>query len=197
MSVQEKAESKVIVLDVPITVYGNELTEVTMRLPKVLDQRMAEDLSNGSDTSADIQLYMRLCDIPEEAVHQLVESDYLRLNEAYRDFIQAKIIPEELEEALEVYAHTYEIPLEFPIKVKDAQYSALTMRRPTVKDMDKIESQSRKNMPEFKKAIFRYARLCGVSVTVIESLAMKDLVKLYRTYTNFLYPKSTFETSEG
>lgn len=78
-----------IKLDHPIAVDGVEVTELTLRRPKVRDVRAA-DKSSGSDGAREIRLFANLCEQTPAAMEELDMADYLKIQEAYQDFLSPK-----------------------------------------------------------------------------------------------------------
>ena len=75
-----------IKLNYPLTVDGKEVTEISMRRPKVKDQRNAEK-SATDDAGREISLFSALTGINPEDLEELDMADYTRLQEAYRSFL--------------------------------------------------------------------------------------------------------------
>ena len=72
-------------LQYPVTHAGIEYTELTMRRCKVVDRRIAMK-AGGTAADQEVRLFANLCGIPEEAMNELDEVDYGRLQEAFVGF---------------------------------------------------------------------------------------------------------------
>lgn len=87
---------------------------------------------------------------------------------------------------------TEEISLDFPVVHQGVTHDELTMRRPTIRDILKIErmeSEDKRHKQErcdLEKAIETYASLCDVSPQVIEQMATCDFKRLDKAYEDFL-----------
>lgn len=75
------------------------------------------------------------------------------------------------------------ITLKLPITVAGAAYTALTMRRPKVRDMLTAE---RAGGNDAEREIRTFANLCEVSPEVIEELDLADYQQLQQAYRGFL-----------
>ena len=70
---------------------GKEISEITLRRPKVRDRlavdRLAVDRSNLSDAEKEVQLIANLSDVPREAIEELDLADYSKIQKALSDFL--------------------------------------------------------------------------------------------------------------
>ncbi len=76
----------VITLDVPITVDGAEVQQLTMRRPKVGDQ-MRHHQDDGMTAEGTARMYADLCMIKYEDVLAIDLIDYPKVGEAYESFL--------------------------------------------------------------------------------------------------------------
>lgn len=75
----------VITLLYPVTVDGTAYTTLTMRRPKVRDERDAR--RGGSDpVDQELRLFGNLCEVGPNVMEELDAADYERIQEAYFDF---------------------------------------------------------------------------------------------------------------
>ena len=63
---------------------GRTVSSLTMRRPKVRDERVAED-----EADQEIALFANLCEVSPDTVHELDMADYRKLQEAFVGFIGA------------------------------------------------------------------------------------------------------------
>lgn len=70
----------------PITVDGVSVQVLTLRPPKVRDMLLV-DKSTQSDAEKETHLFAHLCEIPPEAILELYMADYVKLQNAYQDFL--------------------------------------------------------------------------------------------------------------
>ena len=77
--------SATVKLDHPVTVDGVEHTSITIRRPKVRDERDAKR-GGGSDGEAEIKLFANLCEVTPEVIEEMDAADFDRLQDAYFDF---------------------------------------------------------------------------------------------------------------
>lgn len=75
-----------IELDFPVTVGGQEYKSLTMRRPKVRDQKAAEK-GAASDADAETMLFANLCDVPPEVIDELDMLDYAKVQKEYKGFL--------------------------------------------------------------------------------------------------------------
>ena len=75
-----------IPLDHPVTVHGQEYSQVRMRRPKARDSRDAQRPGEGSAHS-EIRLFTSLCDVPLEVIEEMDMADYGALQDTYRGFL--------------------------------------------------------------------------------------------------------------
>lgn len=80
----------------PIKIDGKEISEITLRRPKVRDRlavdrlavdRLAVDRSNLSDAEKEVQLNANLSDVPREAIEELDLADYSKIQKVLSDFL--------------------------------------------------------------------------------------------------------------
>lgn len=75
-----------IKLEHPVEAEGRTIAELTMRRPKVRDERDARRVAGASDEEHEIVLFANLCQIAPETIHEMDLADYARLQEAFSDF---------------------------------------------------------------------------------------------------------------
>lgn len=75
-----------IKLDYPVTVEGTEYKELTMRRPKVKDQKAA-DKASGSDADKETMLFANLCEVPPAVIDELDMLDYGKVQKEYSGFL--------------------------------------------------------------------------------------------------------------
>jgi len=75
-----------------------------------------------------------------------------------------------------------DIPLDFPITIDGVEQSALTMRRPKVRDVTISNSRS---MSDEEKTKVIYSRLCGIPPQSIVELDLADFGKLNEAFADF------------
>lgn len=80
------ATTAVITLSRPLTVAGNELTELNMREPTVYDKILMEK-EKGVATERESIMIARLCDLEAKDLHPLPAYDYEQLVEAFNRFL--------------------------------------------------------------------------------------------------------------
>ena len=73
----------------PVEADGRTIKVLTMRRPKVRDDRDARRAGGSDDAEREIVLLANLCDVAPETVHDLDLADYRRLQDAYVGFFQA------------------------------------------------------------------------------------------------------------
>lgn len=78
--------SEIIKLTKPAKISGVEVHELTMRAPKVRDMLLA-DKKGGGAAEREINLFAVLCEVTAEEIEELEMKDYLKLQEAYQDFL--------------------------------------------------------------------------------------------------------------
>ncbi len=75
------------------------------------------------------------------------------------------------------------ITLQHPVTLDGLQTTALTMRRPKVRDMLSADKQGG---TDAQKEIRTFANLCEVTPSVIEELDLADYQALQKAYQGFL-----------
>lgn len=75
-----------ITLNYPVTVDGQQYNSLTMRRPKVRDQKAAEKGSE-SDADAETLLFANLCEVPPAVIDGLDMYDYAKVQGVYRGFL--------------------------------------------------------------------------------------------------------------
>lgn len=87
----EKTAAKKVKLEFPVEVDGEKITELTMRRPKVRDQRAASKQcgSSGLDVDLEPQLFANLCEVDIKVLDELDMLDYGKLQDAYRGFLSS------------------------------------------------------------------------------------------------------------
>ena len=83
------AKTTTIELKYPVTVDGTEISQLTMRNPKVSDM-LAGEKGGGSDVKKEIRTFAHLCEISPETIEELYGADYLALQKAYKNFLSPK-----------------------------------------------------------------------------------------------------------
>ena len=71
-----------------IKVDGIEVSELTLRRPKVRD-RLAVERSNFSDAEKEVNLIANLAEIPKDAIEDMDLADYSEVQKALSDFLLA------------------------------------------------------------------------------------------------------------
>ena len=77
---------KKIELDYPVTVGGKEIKQITMRRPKVIDQKAANK-SATTDEDRETVLFANLCEVSPEIIDELDMLDYQKVQETYTGFL--------------------------------------------------------------------------------------------------------------
>ena len=75
-----------ITLDHPLTIDGKQVSELSMRRPKVKDQRNAEKAA-ADDAGREIHLFSALTGVNPEDLEELDMADYVKLQRQYSDFL--------------------------------------------------------------------------------------------------------------
>jgi hypothetical protein len=70
----------------PITLGGEEYTQLTLRRPKVRDM-LGVDKQGGSDAEKEVRIFANLCEVPPSVIEELDLADYQALQGAYQDFL--------------------------------------------------------------------------------------------------------------
>ncbi len=78
--------SEVVKLQYPITVDGQEVTEIALRRPKVRDMLAVEKLE-GSEGARELRLLANLAELPPETLEELDVADYQALQQVYAGFL--------------------------------------------------------------------------------------------------------------
>ena len=81
--------TKTIELKYPITVDGAEISQLSMRNPKVSDM-LAGEKGGGTDAKKEIRTFANLCEVSPETIEELYGADYLALQKAYKNFLSPK-----------------------------------------------------------------------------------------------------------
>jgi hypothetical protein len=76
----------VVKLANPIKIDGKNVSEITLRRPKVRD-RLIVERSNASDAEKEVQLIANLAELPIEAIEDIDLADYARLQKALSGFL--------------------------------------------------------------------------------------------------------------
>lgn len=77
--------SATITLEYPVTHQGTEYTSLTMRRPKVRDEK-ASRRGSTEPVEQELRLFANLCEVAPEVVDELDLGDYKRLQDAFRNF---------------------------------------------------------------------------------------------------------------
>ena len=72
-------------LEYPVTVDGTTYTTLTMRRPKVRDERDARR-DGGGPVDQELRLFGNLCEVAPAVMEELDAADYDRLQDVYFDF---------------------------------------------------------------------------------------------------------------
>lgn len=75
-----------ITLKWPVTFEGREVTELTMRPPKVGEQ-LKIIAEKGTDEEKEVRFFAALCNVPVELIQELILGDYKRLQGAFATFL--------------------------------------------------------------------------------------------------------------
>ena len=79
---------KTITLEYPVMVDGTTHTTLTMRRPRVRDERDARR-GGGDAVDQELRLFGNLCEVAPGVMEALDAADYDRLQDAYFDFFPA------------------------------------------------------------------------------------------------------------
>jgi hypothetical protein len=79
-----------ITLDEPIKIDGVLIHELSLRRPRVRDLLIASK-KETSESEREVNLIANLAEIPAEAVKDLDMRDYLKIQEALKDFLSPEI----------------------------------------------------------------------------------------------------------
>lgn len=79
---------KKIKLDNPIKVDGVEVSEISLRQPKVRDL-LVSGKKNVSEEEKEVNLIANLAEIPVDSVEDLDLRDYLKIQDWLKDFLSA------------------------------------------------------------------------------------------------------------
>ena len=85
--------SQTVTLEHPFDHQGTTYTSLTMRRPKVRDEKAARRVAKD-DAEREIRLLANLCEVVPEVIEELDLADYRALQEAFTGFF-----PEESEQA--------------------------------------------------------------------------------------------------
>ncbi|WP_321367920.1 phage tail assembly protein [uncultured Desulfuromusa sp.] len=80
---------RTIVLDYPVTVDGEEITQLEMRRGKARDQVTAQ---KGCESNAEmeIKLFANLCEVQLEVIEELDMADYGEVQKVYSGFLSRR-----------------------------------------------------------------------------------------------------------
>ena len=78
-----------ITLSHPVEADGRTISTLTMRRPKVRDERDARRIAGDNEADREIALLANLCEVAPETIHELDLGDYRRLQNAFMGFFQA------------------------------------------------------------------------------------------------------------
>lgn len=81
------SESGKIKLKYPFKHAGMELTEITLRRPKVKDYLTAKKVGGNDDSEAEIALFASLTGVEPNVLEELDMLDYKKLQEVYQGFL--------------------------------------------------------------------------------------------------------------
>ena len=85
--------SKTVPLEYPFTHDGTEYTELTMRRPKVRDDKAARRAEKNA-ADQECRLFANLCEITPAVIEELDLADYKRLQDAFTGFFPAVGVPD-------------------------------------------------------------------------------------------------------
>lgn len=77
--------TKIVTLDYPVTVDGEEIKTLTMRRPKARDQ-IGMERAGPSAAAREVQLFADLCGVKVDVIHEMDLTDYDKLQDAYTGF---------------------------------------------------------------------------------------------------------------
>lgn len=149
---------------------NQEIESLSIRRPIVNDTIIAEKLSEGERGVMFISRLANLCEVPFDEFETLDElEDLENLTEAYGLLKTDKDGDSEQNPNIKMSddRRTCVVTLVHPVQHKDKKITALTIRRPTLKDSTDAEKQSNFNT---EVLAHKYASLCGVPVDVITKL---------------------------
>ena len=75
-----------ITLEHPVTVDGSQITTLTMRRPRVRDERDARR-GGGTPVDQELRLFGNLCEVTPATIEELDMADYLRMQKVYESFL--------------------------------------------------------------------------------------------------------------
>lgn len=75
-----------IELQTPVKMAGVDVSELTMRAPKVRDMIAVRKIP-GSDVEQEVALFANLCQVTPAAIEELDMRDYKKLQDAYSGFL--------------------------------------------------------------------------------------------------------------
>ena len=84
----EPARSATVRLDWPVRAEGRTVSSLTMRRPKVRDERDAKRVAED-EGDQEIALLANLCEVAPSTIHELDMVDYRKLQEAFVGFMGA------------------------------------------------------------------------------------------------------------
>jgi len=70
----------------PITLEGEEVTQLTLRRPKVRDM-LGADKQGGTDAEKEIRIFANLCEVTPAVIEELDLADYQALQGVYQGFL--------------------------------------------------------------------------------------------------------------
>ena len=79
-------ETTTITLTYPVTVDGTTYDTLTLRRPKVRDQRLVARKAK-SELDGDVHMFVNLCEVPENVIDAMELTDFMALQEAYSNFL--------------------------------------------------------------------------------------------------------------
>jgi len=85
MSTEKNGQT--ITLDYPVTINGQEVSQLFLRRAKVADQR-AMAKNSGTDADKEIAMFANLLNIAPNEVDLLDVKDYQKITEAYQGFLK-------------------------------------------------------------------------------------------------------------
>lgn len=82
----KKLSHTVVPLDYPVTEGGVEMSQLSIRRPRVKDQINASK-TTGDDVEREVALLANLCEVAPSTIAEMDLKDYQKLQKAYTDFL--------------------------------------------------------------------------------------------------------------
>jgi hypothetical protein len=84
--IKQIEREKTIFLVEVVEADGQKYTQLTMRRPKVRDQKTAQKMA-GSPEDIETILFANLCNVPAAVIDELDMADYVAMQETYKGFL--------------------------------------------------------------------------------------------------------------